>query len=82
MAGRLSPAGTLPAVGSWRDQTGEQPRASGFEAAFHERTGLPVETMNPLARMAPSPKIDAELLEEVAPALGVGVGLALRRVEH
>ena len=55
---------------------------SGFEAAFRERTGLEVETMNPLARMVPSSRIDPELLEEVTPALSVGVGLALRRVEN
>jgi type IV pilus assembly protein PilM len=53
---------------------------AGFEKAFHERTGLPVEIMNPFSRMAPSSKFEPELLEELAPALGVGVGLALRRV--
>jgi type IV pilus assembly protein PilM len=53
---------------------------AGFEKAFHERTGLPVEIMNPFARMVPSSKFELELFEEIAPALGVGVGLALRRV--
>jgi type IV pilus assembly protein PilM len=53
---------------------------AGFEKAFHERTGLPVEIMNPFSRMVPSSKFEPEFLEELAPALGVGVGLALRRV--
>jgi type IV pilus assembly protein PilM len=53
---------------------------AGFEKAFHERTGLPVEIMNPFSRMVPSSKFEPEFLEEMAPALGVGVGLALRRV--
>ena len=54
---------------------------AGFEHAFHERTGLPVEMLNPLARMSPSSKFDAAYLEELAPSLGVGVGLAMRRVD-
>jgi type IV pilus assembly protein PilM len=53
---------------------------AGFEKAFHERTGLPVEIMNPFSRMVPSSKFEPEFLDEMAPALGVGVGLALRRV--
>lgn len=55
---------------------------AGFKDAFHERTGLPVEIMNPFSKMVPSSKFDPEYLEEVAPALGVGVGLALRRVRN
>jgi type IV pilus assembly protein PilM len=55
---------------------------AGFEKAFHERTGLPVEIMNPFTRMVPTSKFEAEFLEEMAPALGVGVGLALRRVSN
>jgi type IV pilus assembly protein PilM len=53
---------------------------AGFEKAFHERTSLPVEIMNPFSRMAPSSKFESELLEEMGPSLGVGVGLAMRRV--
>ena len=56
-------------------------KVSGFASAFQERTGLPVESLNPLARMVPSSKHDPEFLEEIAPALGVGVGLAMRRVD-
>ena len=55
---------------------------SGFVHAFHERTGLPVEVLNPLARMVPSSKFDADYLDEMAPSLGVGVGLALRQVDY
>jgi len=54
---------------------------AGFEKAFRDRTGLPVEIMNPFSRMVPSSKFEPEFLEEMAPALGVGVGLALRRME-
>ena len=53
---------------------------SGFLNAFGERTGLPVEIMNPLTRMVPNSKFEPEFLDEVAPTLGVGVGLALREV--
>jgi len=54
---------------------------AGFEKAFRDRTGLPVEIMNPFSRMVPSSKFEPDFLEEMAPALGVGVGLALRRME-
>ena len=56
-------------------------KVTGFDAAFQERTGLPVEVMNPLARMVPNSKFDQEYLDDVAPTLGVSVGLAMRRVE-
>lgn len=55
-------------------------RMAGFDAAFRDRTGLAVELLNPLARMLPSAGFDAEQLEAVAPSLGVGVGLAARKV--
>jgi len=60
--------------------SGGSSRVAGFANAFHERTGLPVELLNPLAKMAPSSKFDQELLEELAPSLGVSVGLAMRRL--
>ncbi len=56
-------------------------QVAGFEQAFAERTGLEVARMDPLARMLPNSKWDNEYLDEVGPSLGVGVGLALRRVE-
>jgi len=54
-------------------------RVSGLPAAFQERTGLAVETLNPLQRMLPSSKFEHDQLDEMAPGLSVGVGLALRR---
>ena len=37
-----------------------------------------VAAMNPLARMIPSNRFEAEQLDDLSPALGVAVGLALR----
>ena len=37
--------------------------------------------LNPLARMRASSKFEPELIDALAPSLGVGVGLALRKVE-
>ncbi len=54
---------------------------AGFQMAFQERTGLDVEIFNPLARMLPNSKFDPDTLDELAPSLGVSVGLALRQVE-
>jgi type IV pilus assembly protein PilM len=54
-------------------------RVSGLPAAFQERTGLNVELLNPLTRMIPSSKFEQEYLDEIAPGLSVGVGLAMRR---
>ncbi len=54
-------------------------RVSGLPAAFQERTGLNVELLNPLTRMIPSSKFEQEYLDEIAPSLSVGVGLAMRR---
>ena len=53
---------------------------AGFQMAFQERTGLDVEIFNPLARMVPNSKFDPDYLDELAPSLGVSVGLALRQV--
>ena len=61
---------------------GGSSRVSGLEAAFKERTGLEVELMNPLARMLPSNRFDSEFLDQVGPSLGVGIGLAMRRVDE
>jgi type IV pilus assembly protein PilM len=62
--------------------SGGSSRVSGLEAAFRERTGLEVQLLNPLAKMVPSNRFDPELLDQVGPALGVGIGLALRRVDE
>ena len=61
---------------------GGSAKVAGFKAAFQERTGHDVEILNPLNRMVPSSKFEPEFLDEMAPALGVGVGLALRRVDN
>jgi type IV pilus assembly protein PilM len=61
--------------------TGGGSRVSGLDAAFHSKTNIPVEHLNPLARRIPSSRFDQEFLEEVGPTLGVSVGLALRRMD-
>jgi type IV pilus assembly protein PilM len=60
--------------------SGGSSKVSGFEAAFREKTELPVELLNPLARMVPNSRFDSEMLSDLSPSLGVGVGLAMRRV--
>ena len=55
-------------------------KITGLGSAFAERTGLTVETLDPLARMLPSKGFEPETLAELAPSLGVGIGLATRRV--
>jgi type IV pilus assembly protein PilM len=52
----------------------------GLGAAFTERTGLSVGILDPLARMLPSKGFEPEMLAELSPSLGVGVGLATRRI--
>jgi type IV pilus assembly protein PilM len=61
--------------------SGGSARVPGLEAAFHERTGLDVETLNPLSRMLPSDRFDQEYLDDVSASLSVGVGLALREAD-
>jgi type IV pilus assembly protein PilM len=61
---------------------GGSSRIAGLEVAFRERTGLQVELLNPLAKMHSSSRFDSELLDQVGPSLGVGIGLALRRVDE
>lgn len=56
-------------------------RVSGFDAAFQGKTNLPVEMLNPLARVMPSGKFDQEFLDRAAPLLSVSMGLALRRMD-
>jgi type IV pilus assembly protein PilM len=56
-------------------------RVSGLDAAFQHKTNLPVERMNPLSRVTPASRLDEEFLKEIAPSLGVSIGLALRRMD-
>ena len=60
--------------------SGGSSKVKGFEKAFQDRIELPVEMMNPLARMLPNSKFKSEVLEDLAPALSVGIGLAMRQV--
>ena len=53
---------------------------SGLESAFQGKTNLPVERLNPIARIVPAASLDARMLEDTAPALAVATGLALRRM--
>ena len=61
---------------------GGSARVPGIDTVFRERTGLEVEILNPLHKMMPSNRFDPEFLAQVGPALGVGIGLALRRVDE
>jgi type IV pilus assembly protein PilM len=61
--------------------SGGSASVAGLKSAFQERTGHDVEILNPLSRMVPTSKFEPDFLDEVAPSLGVGVGLALRRVD-
>jgi len=61
---------------------GGSARVPGIDAVFRERTGLDVRVLNPLQKMLPSNRFDPEYLAQVGPALGVGIGLALRRVDE
>jgi type IV pilus assembly protein PilM len=55
-------------------------KVAGLKHAFQERTGHRIETLNPLARMVPTSRFDPDDLQDLAPTLGVSVGLALRRM--
>jgi type IV pilus assembly protein PilM len=61
---------------------GGSSRVSGLDRLFRERSGLEVELLNPLGKMMPSTRFDPDYLEQIGPALAVGVGLALRRTDE
>ena len=54
-------------------------KVSGLIKLFHERSQIPVERLQPLARMLPSARFAPEFLDDLGPALGVCLGLALRK---
>ena len=54
-------------------------QVAGLARAFQERSGFDVAMLNPLSRALPSRSYDAAFLQEVAPSLAVGIGLAARR---
>ena len=45
-------------------------------------SGLEVDVLDPLARMLHNREFDPQYLREIAPSLGVGIGLAARRFQH
>jgi type IV pilus assembly protein PilM len=53
----------------------------GLDASLAERSGFEVAIMNPLARMLPSKGFDPDYLDRVGTSLGVGIGLATRKVD-
>ncbi len=57
-------------------------KVSGLDTAFQGKTNIPVERLNPLARMVPSSRFNPDELDEIAPSLGVSVGLAMRRMGY
>jgi type IV pilus assembly protein PilM len=61
--------------------SGGSSKVAGLRTAFQERTGHRIELMNPLARMLPNSRFDPDELQDLAPSLGVAVGLAMRRVD-
>ena len=51
-----------------------------LDKIIEKQVGLPVEVMNPFARIeVPAKSFDQDFIREVAPMAGVAVGLALRR---
>ena len=54
-------------------------QVTGLARAFQERSGFEVAMLNPLSRALPSSSYDPAFLQEVAPSLAVGIGLAARR---
>jgi type IV pilus assembly protein PilM len=56
-------------------------KISNIIEAISEKTGLPVNRLNPFAKIKISEKdFDPEFLQEIAPFMAVPVGLAVRRV--
>jgi Tfp pilus assembly PilM family ATPase len=54
----------------------------GLDTIFQDKTNIPVQRLNPLSRMLPSTRFEPDILEDMAPLLGVSVGLAMRRVDE
>lgn len=56
-------------------------KVQGLRGAVKERLGMEVEVLNPFAAIKYNEKdFDPEYLQEIAPLMAVGVGLAIRRV--
>lgn len=62
--------------------SGRLPERADMLGLLREKTGVPVELWDPLARVAPgSPKVSRLLRESNRPSLAVSMGLALRRYD-
>jgi len=56
-------------------------KLTGLVGLLSERSGIPVEILNPFNRIEISPnQFDADFISEMSPQAAVGVGLALRQV--
>jgi type IV pilus assembly protein PilM len=52
-----------------------------LQEAVASKLGIPVDSLNPFERIKFNEKdFDPEYLQEIAPLMAVGVGLAIRRV--
>ena len=61
--------------------SGGSSRLPGLNGLFNKDTNIPVDYLNPLAKIAAEPKVfDQQYLDYIAPQVAVAVGLALRRV--
>ena len=62
--------------------SGGSARVPDLAKAFQDRANVPVQILNPFERMLPSRKFEEAYLREMAPIMGVGVGLGLRRADE
>jgi len=62
--------------------TGGSAHVSGLAAAFEERMDVPVEVINPVGAVQVGSGVDTNELEDLGPALAVGMGLAMRRLDE
>lgn len=62
--------------------SGGSAKVSGLAAAFEERMDVPVEVMSAVSRVQVADSVDSKLIEDMGPALAVGVGLAMRRLDE
>jgi type IV pilus assembly protein PilM len=61
--------------------SGGSSKIKDFDIALQQHIGIPVEVVNPFKKMEYSGKnFDLEYLREIGPLMGVGVGLASRRL--
>jgi type IV pilus assembly protein PilM len=60
--------------------TGGGAKLSGLTSVMHERLGVPVELADPFRNFRVNNSVDRGSLAELAPLLGVAVGLAIRRI--